>query len=222
VRAHVNRAIALLSAGNFADGWAAFEWRLKEYDESWGAYSQPIWRGTESLAGKSILLYGEPGLGDTIQFCRYARLAADLGAHVILHVQRPFERLLSSLGTDVQVVTQGAHVPNADYCCPLMSLPLAFKTTLSSIPARIPYLHGDADKVLFWGAKLGERRKHRVGLVWSGGFRFDACWRWLSDRVDSPWYPSVKLYRQESPGDWAGVVEQVRRDLAQDLIASRR
>jgi tetratricopeptide (TPR) repeat protein len=324
VRAHVNRSIALLSAGNFADGWAAFEWRLKEYDESlgWpGSYSRPIWRGDESLAGKSILLYGESGLGDTIQFCRYARLVADLGAEVLLHVQHPLASLLGSLGAGVHMVTHDAHLPDVDYCCPLMSLPLAFQTTLSSIPARVPYLHGDPEKILYWKEKLGARRKRRVGLVWSGGFRpnqpqlwsidrrrniplemlsslqhpdvefyslqkgqpaeseltrlmsvgwagpqlidhtallhdfsdtaalienldlvicvdtstahlaaalgkptwilnrYDSCWRWLSDRDDSPWYPTVRLYRQELPGDWSGVVARIRRDLTAGFLS---
>ncbi len=316
--AHVNKSMALLSTGNFEEGWVSFESRLKERDDSpghAGVHPQPAWRGDESLAGKSILLYSEAGLGDTVQFCRYARLVKNLGASVTLYVQNPIVELLKSLDADVEIVGEGAPLPDADYCCPLMSLPLAFKTAMSTIPAGVPYLHADREKVRYWKETLGQRRKRRVGLVWSGGFRphqpqlwsidrrrniplqllaplrhpdiefyslqkgqpaeselaglisggwsgpelidytamlhdfsdtaalienldlvisvdtstahvagalgkptwilnrFDACWRWLSDRADSPWYPTVKLYRQETPGDWSGVVQRVRRDL---------
>jgi hypothetical protein len=223
--------------------------------------------------------------------------------------------LLSSFSSVAQLAEKGSPLPPFDYQCPLMSLPLAFKTSLSNIPANVPYLKSNLEKSLFWKEKLGEKIKLRVGLVWSGGFRpnqpelwsvnkrrniplakltvlknldidfyslqkgqpaeselaelirdnwdgphivdftsllhdfsdtaalienldliisvdtstahlagalgqpvwilnrFDTDWRWLLDRSDSPWYPTVKLYRQEKAGDWDDVVQRVKADL---------
>jgi hypothetical protein len=225
--------------------------------------------------------------------------------------------LLAGLEGVDRIVVQGDTPPEFDFQCPLMSLPLAFQTTLSSIPADIPYLRSCEEKSLYWREKLGNgQQRLRVGLVWSGGFRhdqpelwavnkrrniplvklaalkhpdvefyslqkgqpaeselsdaisggwngppiadhtsllhdfsdtaalienldlvisvdtstahlaaamgkpvwilnrFDTCWRWLLDRTDSPWYPTVRLYRQERREDWDAVVGNIRRDLA--------
>jgi tetratricopeptide (TPR) repeat protein len=317
--AFYNRSVALLMRGDFERGWIDHEWRWKIEHGPSGmgirAFAEPPWLGEESIAGKTLLLYCEQGLGDTLQFCRYAKFVADLGARVVLEVQKPLASLLAGLDGVAQSVVQGEALPAFDYRCPLMSLPLAFKTTLSTVPARVPYLKPDANKVAAWSDRLGEKRRPRVGLVWSGGFRpnqpelwsvnqrrniplsalaglknpdiefyslqigqpaqselaelisndwdgpqlidltrllndfsdtaalienldlvisvdtstahlagalgkpawilnrFDTCWRWLLDRTDSPWYPTVRLYRQESPGDWDGVVRSVVRDL---------
>jgi hypothetical protein len=280
-----------------------------------------LWLGKESLAGKTILLHGEQGFGDMLQFCRYSTLLAELGATVILEVPGALKSLLA--GADGVAVCVGPTdaMPEFDYHCPLMSLPLAFNSTLNTVPAQVPYLRGNAEKTLYWREKLGPRRKPRIGLVWSGGIRprephlwhvnrrrnislatlavllrpdmefyslqkgelaeaelrefavgnshgsqlidltselrdfsdtaalvanldlvvtvdtavahlaaalgkpvwilnrFDACWRWLVDRSDSPWYPTVKLYRQHRHGDWQGVLRQVAADL--EHIAAR-
>ncbi len=312
--AYFNRAMASLLAGDFDNGWRDFEWRWKAIMER-KCVVQPCWLGKESLRGKTILLYSEQGMGDTLQFCRYAKAVADLGARVILEVQKPLQSLLTSLEGAAQVLASGDALPEFDYCCPLLSLPLAFKTTLSTIPVPIPYLKSDRQKARYWRKKLGKKRRLRVGLVWSGGFRpdqpelwpvnrrrniplaklaslkhpdiefyslqkgqpgeseltdliaknwdgplladftsllhdfsdtaalieqldlvisvdtstahlagalgkpvwilnrFDSCWRWLLQRTDSPWYPTVRLYRQASAGDWDGVVRRVRADL---------
>jgi tetratricopeptide (TPR) repeat protein len=317
--ARQNRAYTLLLQGDLEKGWIDHEWRWQN-DEAGGLrerrhFKQPLWLGGEPIAGRTILLHSEQGLGDTLQFCRYAKLVADLGARVILEVPSPLKTLLASLEGAAQVVATDEALPAFDCYCPLMSLPLAFKTTLANIPARIPYLRSRVDKVLHWRARLGKKTKLRVGLVWSGGFRphqpelwavnerrniplaqlaalndpnvefyslqkgepaqseaaelrskhwngpalidhtnqlldfsdtaalienldlvisvdtatahlagalgkpvwilnrFDSCWRWLLDRSDSPWYPTVRLYRQEQPGDWDGVVQRVRNDL---------
>jgi len=325
--AYQNRALALLVAGDFAHGWKDFEWRWRNENspivKGIRPFPQPLWRGEEPLAGKTILLHSEQGLGDTIQFCRYARMVEELGARVILEVQSPLKNVLTGLRGVAQLISRGDDLPDFDYHCPLMSLPLAFKTTVSSIPAPIPYLRSDDQRVLYWRDELGERRKFRVGLVWSGGFRphqpelwpinsrrniplaefaslkhpdiefyslqkgqpaeselaelvsshwdglpltdlthllhdfadtaalmenldliisvdtstahlagalgkpvwilnrFDTCWRWLLDRSDSPWYPTVRLYRQEKAGDWNGVFQRVASDLHR-LLESHR
>ncbi len=171
--AYWNRSLVLLLLGHFDRGWEDYEWRWKNkrLDLIGRNFRQPLWLGKESIAGKTILLHGEQGFGDTIQFCRYARLVADLGASVILEIHESLVSLLASLEGVTQLVTRGNNLPAFDYQCPLMSLPLALKTTLSTIPANIPYLQANAEKSRFWQEKLGDKNRPRVGLVWSGGFR---------------------------------------------------
>jgi hypothetical protein len=166
VSAHCNRAFTLLLAGDFEHGWIDYEWRRKLDNKS--RFTQPLWLGEQSLAGKTILLHSEQGFGDTLQFCRYAKLVVALGARVILEVQRPLVTLLAGLGGVSQVIAQGNALPTFDYQCPLMSLPLAFKTRLDTIPFPTTYLKSGAAKVAHWQSRLGERAKPRVGLVWSG------------------------------------------------------
>ena len=129
----------------------------------------PLWLGEEPLAGKTILLHAEQGLGDTIQFCRYAPLFAARGARVIVEVPRALKRLVASVAAVAEVCERGEALPHYDYQFPLMSLPLAQRTTVDTIPARVPYLRPDAGKVSEWKRRLGERVRPRVGLVWSGG-----------------------------------------------------
>jgi ADP-heptose:LPS heptosyltransferase len=263
-----------------------------------------LWLGAESLVEKTILLHAEQGLGDTIQFCRYIPLVAQLGAKVILEVQRPLLKLLKGLEGVSQVVAAGDMLPTFDYQCPLLSLPLAFKTELHTIPPIAQHITSDTGKVTKWQTKLGEKTQPRVGLVWSGsaGHQNDhnrslslsqllshlpsnieyVClqkeiraidkellaqhtqikyfgdaledftdtaalcelvdlvisvdtsvahlagtlgkpawvlvtltpdWRWLLERDDSPWYPSVKVYRQDKANDWNGVLDRARSDL---------
>ncbi|MGO9995452.1 MAG: tetratricopeptide repeat protein [Steroidobacteraceae bacterium] len=175
VQAYENRAHALLLDGKLESGWTDNEWRWKNENGSRYLHArnfpQPLWLGEESLAGKTILLHGEQGLGDRIQFSRYAKLVSNLGATVILEVEAQLRGLLESLEGVAHVVERGDALPDFDYQCPLLSLPLAFKTTLSTIPADVPYLKSSPDKVLYWREKLGDKRNLRVGLVWSGGFR---------------------------------------------------
>jgi len=173
--AHYNRSVTRLLAGDFENGWVDFEWRWRLESKSIASsrrkFSQPLWLGEESLAGKSILLHGEQGLGDTLQFCRYANRVADRGAKVILEVEETLKSLLTGLEGVAQVMDKGEALPAFDYHCPLMSLPLAFKTGLSDVPAEIPYLKSGPEKRLYWQEKLGKKGQLRVGLVWSGGYR---------------------------------------------------
>jgi len=314
-QAHENRAYTLLLSGDLENGFRDFEWRRTNKIAPASIRAKPLWLGKESIAGKTILLHGEQGLGDRIQFCRYAKQVTDLGATVILEVESHLKTLFERLEGVASVVERGSALPDFDYQCPILSLPFAFKTTLSTIPADVPYLKSSPDKASYWNAKLGEKRSLRVGLVWSGGFRpdqpelssvnghrnipltdlaslkhpdvefyslqkgqpaeselaeliashwdgphlvdftdllhdfsdtaalmeqldlvisvdtstahlagalgkpvwilnrFDTCWRWLLERTDSPWYPTATLYRQQTPGQWDGVVERVRKDL---------
>ena len=168
-----NKSLALLSMGNFKDGWALYEWRwtgslLKDHKPT---FPQPLWLGQEPLAGKRILLIAEQGLGDSIQFCRYAKRVAALGATVILMVPKPLRNLMKTLEGVSQIVSKDDPLPDFDYYCPLMSLPLAFKTNAQTFPVSDKYLSANPDKVAYWKLKLGPRHRPRVGLVWAGGYR---------------------------------------------------
>jgi tetratricopeptide (TPR) repeat protein len=308
--AHHGRSQTLLLLGEFETGWNDHEWRWQDIDspvtEARRNFPEPLWLGRESIAGRTILLHSEQGLGDTLHFCRYARWVADLGARVILEVQQPLESLLDGLQGVSQVIARGDALPPFDLQCPLLSLPLAFNTRLGTIPCPSHYLRSDAEKVARWQARLGTKTRGRIGLVWSGSrihkndhnrsipladfirhfpadfdyvslqkdvresdwktlqahpairqfadelhdlsdtaalcecmdlvvsvdtsvahlsaalgrdtwilLPFVPDWRWLLDREDSPWYSSVRLFRQRSRGDWSTVTERVGAELMQ-------
>ncbi len=310
-KARTNEACALLALGRYTPGWKAYEARL---DAS--LYKQPAvrrhadhprWTGRGKLAGKRLLLYAEQGLGDTLQFVRYAPLMAERGASILLEVHTPLVKLFQGLGCVDAVVELGAPPPEYDLQCPLMSLPMACRTTLETVPAEVPYLAAPADRLTHWRKYLGQPprgrngRKRRVGLVWSGNpdhthdrlrsmplarlapllartdlefhvvqaqvrpadrdvldampeirdhsralgdftdtaallslmdlvisvdtsvahlagalarptwlmLAFSAEWRWLVGRTDSPWYPTMRLFRQSQPGVWDDVLAAV-------------
>ena len=191
IEGHLNRSLALLLSGDYENGWVEYEWRWKVKHLSGSlarpTLTQPLWVGKESIAGKTILLYAEQGLGDTLQFCRYVKLVADLGARLILEVPKPLENLLADVAGATMVVGMGNAQPHHDFRAPLLSLPLAFKTTLSTVPTHIPYLRSNAQKVHFWKQKLGPKTRPRVGLVWSGGFRADQPELWsVNNRRNIP------------------------------------
>jgi len=173
-QAHQNKAFAALLAGDLATGWAENEWRWQREGGPGGQakrFDRAPWLGEHSLAGKAILLHAEQGLGDTLQFCRYASLVAEGGARVILEVPAVLASLLAGLEGVSQVISRGDPLPSFDQHCPLMSLPLAFGTTLGTVPARIPYLRSDPEKARSWREKLAQRSALKVGLVWSGANR---------------------------------------------------
>ncbi len=134
----------------------------------WRSFTQPLWRGKDSIAGKAILLHAEQGFGDTIQFCRYVPMVAERGARVILEVQEPLRELMTSLAGTTQVLAKDAPLPDFDVQCPLLSLPLVFGTRLETIPAAVPYLRASSQAVIDWEARLGAKRRPRIGLAWSG------------------------------------------------------
>jgi hypothetical protein len=305
--AHFSRAVALLLKGDLPAGWVDFEWRWRTAPgralRQAKNFSQPPWLGAQAVEGKTLLLYCERGLGDTLQFCRYALMVSRLHAKVVLQVQAPLLRLLRRLDEAVRVVSEAESPPHFDLQCPLLSLPLVFKTSLRTIPAPGRYLSADAGKVAQLRTKLGKPTGPRVGLVWRGdannpddrmrsvalrdllpwlppqlqyfslqkestaeerrlieahshvaipGDELDfeetaalcelldlvisidssvahlaaalgrSTWillpfspdcRWLLEREDSPWYPSVKLYRQNRSGDWHAVLARVGAEL---------
>lgn len=168
--AHFNEACCRLVRGDFVRGWEKNEWRWKtrERRNSKRNFTQPQWLGSNEIAGKTILLHAEQGLGDTIQFCRYAPCVSERGGRVILEVQKPLHGLMSTLAGVAQVVSRGDALPDFDVHCPLLSLPLAFGTGLETIPAVTPYLRASPQTVMDWDARLGPKTRPRIGLAWSG------------------------------------------------------
>ncbi|MBK6982345.1 MAG: glycosyltransferase family protein [Betaproteobacteria bacterium] len=306
--AHWNLADGLLTRGQFARGWDEYEWRWRLASRSSlrREIPAPLWLGKEALEGRTILLHSELGLGDTLQFCRYAALVARRGAKVVLEVQAPLVEFLRTLEGPEEVLASGAALPPLDFHCPLMSLPLAFRTDVSDVPAEVPYLRADPARAAAWRERLGAGSLAKVGIAWSGstGLRNDRRsmaladmlpllgpgadwislqkevrdadsallaqradlrdfaaeltdfaetaalvealdlvvtvdtsvahvagalgkpvwillphvphdWRWLRDRDDSLWYPGARLFRQPTPGDWAGVIRAVAERLRQ-------
>jgi tetratricopeptide (TPR) repeat protein len=296
-----------LSLGNFEAGWIGYEARLRQpYFLSYPKLSQPMWRGEASIAGKTVLICADEGLGDQIQFARYVPMVAALGAQVILVVEQPLQELMSTLpGVSQCLPKVVGPLPPFDLHCPLSSLPMMFRTRTDSIPAQIPYLSSPAEsRAQVWENRLGPHDRLRVGLVWSGNpghgndhnrsipFRalipllecharfvslqkdprpedraalreradvvdltdylsdftetaalisrldlvitvctsvahlagalghptwillpYAACWRWQLDCEDSPWYPTVRLFRQTETCDYGEVVDRVRDEL---------
>ncbi len=196
--AYWNRSLYLLLMGRFEQGWRLHEWRKKHgIPIAARSFPQPLWLGEEDIAGKTLFLWYEQGFGDTIQFCRYAKLAEARGAKVIMSVQQALQELLQEISPTIQIINQDEVPTDFDYHCPLLSLPLAFGTTLETIPANIPYLRSDSEKALFWKEKLGEKNKPRVGLVWSGGFRPDQPELWSINRRRN--IPLAKLAALKNP-----------------------
>jgi hypothetical protein len=176
--AYWNRSLIYLRQGDYARGWHDYEWRWQaetlDLSKKRRDFPQPVWTGHGSLQGKTILLHAEQGFGDVLQFCRYAPLVAQRGAKVLLEVKAPLAALLGSLDGVAQIVIKDEPLPPFDYHIPLMSLPLAFGTTLESIPAASPYLSADPAKAAAWTAQLAGGRpaasstRPRVGIVWAG------------------------------------------------------
>jgi tetratricopeptide (TPR) repeat protein len=312
--AHWNQSLCQLSMGDFENGWKGYEWR-------WKAGLTPpnlpgrLWLGDFPIDGKTILVHAEQGSGDSLHFCRYLPLLA-ARATVILGVPWPLTRLLGGLEGVSQIVVTGGKLPPFDAWIPMMSLPLAFRTTLETIPAGVPYLHADPEQESVWRRRLAALPGRKIGLVWAGAprpgeprstavdrrrsmalqhfaplagipglcfvslqkgepgaqtktppdglvlhdwtdelnnfadtaaliealdlvisvdtsvahlagamgkpvwilNRYDHCWRWLRNRTDSPWYPTARLFRQPTPGDWASVIDDVAKALRQAVL----
>lgn len=168
--AHCARAALHLMEGDFARGWREYEWRLRDAPLARHARSltQPVWRGDEPLVDKTILIHAEPGVDDTLQFCRYVPLVAARGARVVFEVPPSLRALMASLGGAARVVARGEPLPAFDCHVPLPSLPHAFRTEIDTIPGAGAYLHAEPQRTHQWEALLGERRRPRIGLAWAG------------------------------------------------------
>ena len=306
-----NLALAQLMNGDLANGFEKYEWRWLRSGMSQVARREPLWTGYPPH-GRTIALWAEQGHGDTLHFVRYAPLVAARGARVVLEVQPGLVRLLQGMPGVAAVLSNEGELPRADAHCPFLTLPLLFGTTLATIPAGPPYLFAHPALIARWGARLGARRRPRIGLVWAGDprpnlpeasaidrrrslglaalaplarvtgadfvslqkghgaaeaanpppgmrlidpmaevgdfadtaaliahldlvvtvdtsvahlagamgkpvwvlSRYDSCWRWLLDCDHSPWYPTLRLFRQPRPGHWPEVIAAVAEALA--------
>jgi len=309
-----SKAVLKLAHGAFRDGWPLYEARLRLPHVSPRSFPVPRWTGVESLAGKTLLVHAEQGLGDTLQFCRYLPLLEATGARLVFEVQPQLIKLLRSLAGRVTLIARGDPPPPFDFHTPLLSLPLALRTDLDSIPGGVPYLAVDPAAEHHWRARLAAVPGFKVGLNWRGNpeaekyaalqarsfplaaavplarlagvtlvslqkgagaaeiqqVEFGASvvrlsdpehlgadeladetaallkgldlvitadtalahlagalgvpvwvvlqsvpdWRWLTEREDSPWYPTVRLFRQRRAGDWPELFERVATALA--------
>jgi tetratricopeptide (TPR) repeat protein len=305
-----NKALSLMALGQYAEGFTMHEVGLGVVHMR-GDYPSPErrWNG-ESFVGKRLLIWCEQGLGDSLQFVRYAALCKQRGGSVIVLCPRALRALLSNCGF-IDALPESVQEQDFDLHVPMMSLPYIFETTVETIPVDMPYLHVSEAKRAAWAGKLSRARGLKAGLVWAGNprenqisahiidrrrsmsldllkplfdvpnvtfvnlqmgaataqidicglrsrmvdcmseienfedtaalieqldmvisvdtsvvhlaggmgkpvwvlSRFDACWRWLQNRPDSPWYPSARVFGQPSPGDWIGVVEKVGEEL---------
>jgi len=308
---HWNLALIDLLEGKFEAGWKGYESRHERSEHRPRSFPKPQWRG-EPLNGARILLHSEQGLGDSLQFLRYAPMVNAAGGTVILDVPASLRRLAAQLPGVDTLTTNGQPLPAFDYHAPLMSLPLAFQTTFDSIPAQVPYFTVPVDALQAVEHLEWNDRKLRVGIVWSGNpictedrirsihlshfqpfLGLDGCeffsmqmgaaasqldaseldtmqgritdlrfaikdfadtaalithldlvitadtsvahlagalakptwtlipfspdWRWLLEREDSPWYPTMRLFRQPTFGDWQSVMDRIHSELAKQV-----
>ena len=160
-------ALALLTTGQFTEGWREFEWRNRD-----GSKDQHLpgvtWKG-EPLSGKTLLLFGEQGLGDMIQFSRYATQLAAQGARVILAVDKKLERILSTITGVSSTVTEAGALPRYDFHVSMMSVPHLLGTELHNIPNQTPYVTPPPQDVMRWSERLRGRAGLKIGLAWAGG-----------------------------------------------------
>jgi Flp pilus assembly protein TadD len=304
-----NRAMLRLLQGDFAGGWQDYELRWSMPGAQPPTFAEPCWAG-QPLAGRSILLWGEQGLGDIVQMVRYAPLLKDRGATVLVECRDVLHELLKSTPGIDRFVDTVARPEPFDYYIPLMSLPAAFGTTVDTIPARVPYVFADPERVEHWRRQMAGMSALKVGIAWQGNPQFagdyyrsiplaefvplvsctnvklfslqkgfgreqlhdlagkvDAVdlgptldegtgafvetaavmknldlvitsdtaiahvagalgvpvwvvlpyvpnWRWLLDRDDCPWYPTMRLFRQPKFRDWTGAMTRVAEALA--------
>lgn len=199
-------AQSLLQAGCFRDGWALYEARreIADFPEHRLPCDAPPLRPHDPLAGRSVLLWHEQGLGDVIQMLRFVPLLARQGARVMLAVQPPLKRLAASLDGVADIVSAGDTFAAPDYQCPLLSLPHVLRIRLATLPAVVPYLQPPAACIEAWRQRLGPKRAPRIGVVWSGN---------PANRLD-PWRSMPAAALQPLLGlrgiEWHGLQDAIR------------
>jgi hypothetical protein len=164
-----NEALIRLILGDTEYGWKKYEyrWDTKLMRGLKRNFSQLLWLGDSHIKSKTILIHAKQGLGDTLMACRYIPMLASQGAKVIAEVQPPLKSLLKNLDGISLLIAKGETIPHFDVHCPIMSLPLAFKTTMQTIPAKVPYLVVPKDSIEKWRPKLNGA-EIKVGIAWAG------------------------------------------------------
>lgn len=168
--AHWNRGIALLLQGRLEEGWPEYEFRHRCAGFAMPQDIYPadrLWTGAQNLTGKTLLIHCEQGMGDTIQFCRYARIARSRGARVLLAPHKGLGRLLAGLGPDITIVDGNPAVRAYDYHVPLLNMPQACGTRLENIPSSGAYLFAEPERVAHWRDRIGQEGL-KIGISWQG------------------------------------------------------
>ncbi len=172
-----NLGIAQLMRGELEEGFRDYEWRMGQAVWQWNRSfpGKPVWDGGP-LAGRTILVHYEQGLGDSVQFVRYLPLLKAMGARTVFECQPVLKRLLATAPGIDALVARGEPLPDFDCCLSLMSLPYRCRTRADTIPGDIPYLRTDPERAAFWRQRvLGQARpgELRVGIQWraDGGDR---------------------------------------------------
>ncbi|MDB4852048.1 tetratricopeptide repeat-containing glycosyltransferase family protein [Alphaproteobacteria bacterium] len=165
-----NKALTLMRIEQYEDAWPLYEyrWRSPNFTSPKRHFDKPLWLGNECLDGKKILIHSEQGLGDSLQFCRYITLMRNLGCLIYLEVEKPLIRIMRALLPASCIFEKNACLPDFDFQCPMMSLPLAFKTEIETIPRKTPYLSACDSHKRLWKNQLGAKTKPRIGIVWQG------------------------------------------------------
>ena len=168
--AHHNAALACLTLGDYRRGFEQYEWRWQRsgMPARRRNFGRPLWLGEYPLARKRILVAAEQGLGDCIQFARYVPMLADAGATVVLEAPPPLLSLLARLDGVAEVIARGDALPAFDVYCPAGSLPRALRTEVSTIPAAIPYLQANEERIAAWRDRIERLPRPRIAVVWSG------------------------------------------------------
>ncbi len=222
---HWNHSLLLLLMGDLRAGFDKYHWRWQTdtFQVIRRKFPQPLWLGQQDLHGATVLLHAEQGLGDTIQFCRYAPLLAERGARVIFEVETALYDLLRTLPGVDTLVRQRDPLPAFDLYCPLMSLPIGCGTTLDTVPCAVPYLRTNPAKVWAWQDRLGPKTRPHVGLVWSGSTTHQADHLrslMLSDLLDSlpAEFEYISLQKEIRPGDMDAVQPSGMAHFGDDLL----
>jgi tetratricopeptide (TPR) repeat protein len=181
--ARYNRGLTLLQAGQWQQGFCDYEYRWGRKSMPERRFDQPRWDGS-SLEGKTVLVWSEQGLGDTIQFVRFAPLLGEMGARVVLECPGLLIPLLSTCAGIDQVVVEGQALPPFAVQVPLLSLPGLLGATPERVPGRVPYLSAEPVREEAWRQRLPQEGKFRVGIVWQGNPRFQGD-RWRSAPLET-------------------------------------
>ena len=219
-----NRSLVRLLLGDLQAGFSDYHsrWKTERFQPIRRQFVQPLWLGGRDVEGTTVLLHTEQGLGDTIQFARYAAVLAQRGARVVMEVEPALFDLFHSLPGVHQLLRQRDPLPAFDMYCPLMSVPVGCGTTLDTVPSGVPYLRACTTKVAQWQARLGSTSRPRVGLVWSGSSTHQA------DHLRSvelarllaalpAGYDYVGLQKEVRPGDAAALQASAVAHFGQDL-----
>jgi len=220
---HFNYSLLLLLLGDLRAGFEKYHtrWETDTFQVIRRNFPQPLWLGRESLQGLAVLVHTEQGLGDTIQFARYAQVLADRGARVVLEAEPALFTLFQTLPGVHTLLRQGDTLPAFDLYCPLMSVPIGCGTTLATVPAGVPYLHANPVKVAAWQKRLGASKRPRVGLVWSGSMADPLRSLELSALLDAlpEGMDYISLQKEIRPGDMAAVQASGMAHYGDDLLS---